>query len=284
MAVDLSKSPALSRCASPYSSRHLMVNGRSPAVHRAAASQSRTTILEIHRLESIARRDRHGQRRSADAEASVQGADLRDGRRDPTGQEEGAVYPQRAGVGSPRPRVRPGRSGVEQHEARSHVHPHDQGVVPVGSATTGAHLRRRSPRAETPGGPRRPVATWQGPARTTPWSTGVSLQRLCRLLRSAMIGVLHIQSVGTADSDLAKSPDREQGGGMRTSCAVVGAGPAGIAISRELVRRGVDHVVLERDEVASHVAQPALGQLPAEHVGLDERHARTDAARCVSRP
>ena len=38
---------------------------------------------------------------------------------------------------------------------------------------------------------------------------------------------------------------------MRTSCVVVGAGPAGIAMSRELVRRGVDHVVLERDEVAS---------------------------------
>ena len=37
---------------------------------------------------------------------------------------------------------------------------------------------------------------------------------------------------------------------MQTSCAVVGAGPAGIAVSRELVRRGVDHVVLERDEVA----------------------------------
>ena len=38
---------------------------------------------------------------------------------------------------------------------------------------------------------------------------------------------------------------------MRTACAVVGAGPAGIAISRELVRRGVDHVVLERDDIAS---------------------------------
>ena len=50
---------------------------------------------------------------------------------------------------------------------------------------------------------------------------------------------------------LANSVDREQGGGVRTSCVVVGAGPAGIATSRELVRRGVDHVVLERDEVAS---------------------------------
>jgi putative flavoprotein involved in K+ transport len=38
---------------------------------------------------------------------------------------------------------------------------------------------------------------------------------------------------------------------MRTSCAVVGAGPAGIAISSELARRGVDHVVLERDDIAS---------------------------------
>ena len=66
-----------------------------------------------------------------------------------------------------------------------------------------------------------------------------------------MIGVLHIQSVGTTDSDLAKSPDREQGVGVRTSCVVVGAGPAGLAVSRELVRRGVDHVVLEREEVAS---------------------------------
>jgi putative flavoprotein involved in K+ transport len=38
---------------------------------------------------------------------------------------------------------------------------------------------------------------------------------------------------------------------VRTSCAVVGAGPAGIATSLQLAERGVDHVVLERDEVAS---------------------------------
>ena len=50
---------------------------------------------------------------------------------------------------------------------------------------------------------------------------------------------------------MAKSVDRVQGGRVRTSCVVIGAGPAGIAMSQELVRRGVDHVVLERDEVAS---------------------------------
>jgi len=38
---------------------------------------------------------------------------------------------------------------------------------------------------------------------------------------------------------------------VRTSCVVIGAGPAGLAVSQGLVRRGVDHVVLERDEVAS---------------------------------
>src|SRR5215218_239957 len=39
------------------------------------------------------------------------------------------------------------------------------------------------------------------------------------------------------------------GAGMIKECVVVGAGPAGLATSRALVGRGVDHVVLERDEV-----------------------------------
>jgi putative flavoprotein involved in K+ transport len=38
---------------------------------------------------------------------------------------------------------------------------------------------------------------------------------------------------------------------MRTSVVVVGAGPGGLATSHELARHGVDHVVLERNEVAS---------------------------------
>ncbi len=38
---------------------------------------------------------------------------------------------------------------------------------------------------------------------------------------------------------------------MRTSVVVVGAGPGGLAMSHELARTGVDHVVLERGEVAS---------------------------------
>jgi putative flavoprotein involved in K+ transport len=37
---------------------------------------------------------------------------------------------------------------------------------------------------------------------------------------------------------------------MRTSCVVVGAGPAGLATSRSLADAGVEHVVLERNDVA----------------------------------
>jgi putative flavoprotein involved in K+ transport len=36
---------------------------------------------------------------------------------------------------------------------------------------------------------------------------------------------------------------------MIRECVVVGAGPAGLATSRALAQRGVDHVVLERGEV-----------------------------------
>src|SRR5690348_11093024 len=38
---------------------------------------------------------------------------------------------------------------------------------------------------------------------------------------------------------------------MRTSVVIVGAGPGGLAMSHELTRTGVDHVVLERGEVAN---------------------------------
>jgi putative flavoprotein involved in K+ transport len=37
---------------------------------------------------------------------------------------------------------------------------------------------------------------------------------------------------------------------MRTSCVVVGAGPAGLEVSRSLADAGVEHVVLERHGVA----------------------------------
>ena len=53
MATDLPKSPARSRCASPYSSRQVMVKGRSLGVHWVAASQSRTLILSMTDLNRL---------------------------------------------------------------------------------------------------------------------------------------------------------------------------------------------------------------------------------------
>jgi putative flavoprotein involved in K+ transport len=38
---------------------------------------------------------------------------------------------------------------------------------------------------------------------------------------------------------------------MRTTAVVIGAGHAGLAMSRRLTERSIDHVVLERGEVAN---------------------------------
>ena len=38
---------------------------------------------------------------------------------------------------------------------------------------------------------------------------------------------------------------------MRTTTVIIGAGHAGLAMSRQLTERSIDHVVLERGEVAN---------------------------------
>jgi putative flavoprotein involved in K+ transport len=38
---------------------------------------------------------------------------------------------------------------------------------------------------------------------------------------------------------------------METDCVVVGAGPGGLAMTRALQQRRIDHVVLERDRVGA---------------------------------
>ena len=65
---------------------------------------------------------------------------------------------------------------------------------------------------------------------------------------------------------------------MLIDCAVVGAGPAGLATSAALSARGVEHVVLERGRVGE-LAHPAVGVLPAEHAGVDEPVARRAGTR-----
>ncbi len=44
-----------------------------------------------------------------------------------------------------------------------------------------------------------------------------------------------------------------------TTVVIIGAGQAGLAMSRCLSDRALDHVVLERGEVAQRVADPSAG-------------------------
>ena len=55
---------------------------------------------------------------------------------------------------------------------------------------------------------------------------------------------------------------------MHTTTVIIGAGHAGLAMSRCLSDRSIDHVVLERDEVASSWRTRALGLAAAAHAEL----------------
>ncbi len=54
------------------------------------------------------------------------------------------------------------------------------------------------------------------------------------------------------------------------TAVVVGAGHSGLAMSSHLAARSIDHVVLERGEVATLVADPALGLPAAADPELDD--------------
>ena len=60
---------------------------------------------------------------------------------------------------------------------------------------------------------------------------------------------------------------------------VVGAGPAGLAVSHELGARGVDHVVLDRGRTARELAVAPLGQPAAAQPRLGDPAARPAAGR-----
>ena len=68
---------------------------------------------------------------------------------------------------------------------------------------------------------------------------------------------------------------------MRTydDVVIIGAGQAGLAMSRCLSERGIDHVVLERGQVARALAQPALGLAAPADAELDDPPARLPVRR-----
>ena len=65
---------------------------------------------------------------------------------------------------------------------------------------------------------------------------------------------------------------------MRTTAVIVGAGQAGLAMSRCLTERAIDHVVLERGEVAN-AWRTGRGPAPPAHSELAEPAARLPLRR-----
>ena len=61
---------------------------------------------------------------------------------------------------------------------------------------------------------------------------------------------------------------------MQTTAVVIGAGHAGLAMSRRLTERSIDHVVLERGEVANSWRTATLAEPAAAHPELADPAAR----------
>ena len=61
---------------------------------------------------------------------------------------------------------------------------------------------------------------------------------------------------------------------LETTTVIIGAGQAGLAMSRCLTDRSIDHVLLERGSGRKLLAHRALGFTPAPHAQLDDAPAR----------
>ena len=142
---------------------------------------------EIDRPESIGRRDRHGQVTSTDLETALQGAHLQDGGRHPTGQQESAADLQWAGAGY----------DVEEDEL-------DGVLIDANRVWFGLIL---PPEHQTSAGGSAEQEGENGHGRLSPphgdpleqrRSRGANLEPLFRLLRTTIVGILHMQSLSTA--------------------------------------------------------------------------------------
>ena len=149
---------------------------------------------EGDRLESTGWRNGQREFRSTDVETAVECADLQDRGGYSAGQEESAVDVQRADVGCPRPLVHLGRYSVEKHDLdgvfihtnrgwrRSILPPQHRAPADRNSEQEGQENHGQvSPLGRNP--------------RDQGWSRGADPQCFCRLLRSSVVGMLHLHSV-----------------------------------------------------------------------------------------
>ena len=95
--------------------------------------------------------------------------------------------------------------------------------------------------------------------------------------RSAVFDVVANPTTVRVRSDAYDDVD-----GVRVPVVIVGAGPGGLAMSRELTRAGVEHLVLERGRSATPGGRSA-GIPPPPHTQLDDRAARATRTTATTR-
>ena len=66
---------------------------------------------------------------------------------------------------------------------------------------------------------------------------------------------------------------------MNTTTVVIGAGHTGLAVSHLLTQRSIDHVVIERGEVAELVADRTMGFAAASNTELADAVAGDELRR-----
>ena len=113
-----------------------------------------------------------------------------------------------------------------------------------GRARHPRHPRRR------PGGAQ-PLQEHQGPLRHRRRRHAGRDRRRGRPVAEALGGLRQPHQPGRGHGRGQLTTSRGRGPVLRVTTVVIGAGHSGLAVSRHLAERGVDHVVLERSEVAS---------------------------------
>ena len=93
--------------------------------------------------------------------------------------------------------------------------------------------------------------------------------------RSAVYDIITNPHQRERPGSLTEPASTKQGGSVRTTTVVIGAGHSGLAMSRCLSDRSIDHVVLERRRGRQFVADRAMGLAAPAHAELAVPTART---------
>ena len=170
-------------------------------------------------------------------------------------------------------RVPPRRSRRLPHRRRRRGRPASRHPAPFGHRNPrGRHERARHPRRR-PGRAQRLRLRSPPASRSTPTRRSENIEALLAQSqkRSAVFDVI----TNPTDVVVELSPRLLTGPSAADHAPVmIGAGHAGLAMSRRLSERSVEHTVLDRGDVAELMAEQAMAGAPASDTQLDARAAR----------